>query len=79
MHDPKEELSIVKSLAEIRRWSTINLLAVAALVFVLVFMWLDIRSLSVRVRWIERKMDQGHLLVVDAEAFEEWRKRNARQ
>ena len=47
--------------------------ALVALTIAVGLLWWETRAALVRVRWIERKFDQGKLIAVDQETFDEWR------
>lgn len=51
--------------------------AVVVLTLLVGVLWWETRAALVRVRWIERKFDQGKLIAVDRETLEEWRKIHA--
>lgn len=52
------EMELRDKLSEISLWQRIQALAVGVLVMVVVVLWLDVRSASVRLRWAERGLDQ---------------------
>ena len=63
----------LNKIREANRLLVISLLVLSIAVAVL---WWDTRAALVRVRWIERKFDQGKLIAVDQETLEEWRMLN---
>lgn len=50
--------------------------ALVALIIAVALLWWETRAALVRVRWVERKFDQGKLIAVDQETLDEWRTLN---
>lgn len=63
---------LLKKIGDIALWQRIYALTVVILVSIVVALWFEVRAATIRVRWIERKMDQGKMFVVDDETFKEW-------
>lgn len=63
-------------LQKIREANRLLIGALIVLTIAVGLLWWETRAALVRVRWVERKFDQGKLIAVDKETYEEWRKIN---